>query len=177
MNLPLLIFFFFFFNDTATPEIYPLSLPDPLPISWLAASSLEIPDLESRPRARSSVGERSLHTREVAGSKPAAPIVDHGASESVISSPSSPCFRLDRKSTRLNSSHSQIPYAVFGLKEKIREPRRARPHAVAKASRQQSASHAARARGQPKQQGATNPGDDEPSAEACPPQCPPVRDT
>src|SRR5439155_3382358 len=31
-------------------------------------------DLSSAPRARSSVGERSLHTREVAGSKPAAPI-------------------------------------------------------------------------------------------------------
>src|SRR5256885_9499472 len=26
-------YFFFFFNDTATPEIYPLSLPDALPIS------------------------------------------------------------------------------------------------------------------------------------------------
>ena len=36
-----------------------------------AASTMPVP-----PRARSSVGERSLHTREVAGSKPAAPIVD-----------------------------------------------------------------------------------------------------
>src|SRR3954467_9755322 len=29
---PFSLFFFFFFNDAATPEIYPLSLPDPLPI-------------------------------------------------------------------------------------------------------------------------------------------------
>jgi hypothetical protein len=35
-----------------------------------------VPALESAARARSSVGERSLHTREVAGSKPAAPIAD-----------------------------------------------------------------------------------------------------
>src|SRR2546422_11515292 len=33
------MFFFFFFNDTATPEIFPFSLPDPLPIPGLPVKS------------------------------------------------------------------------------------------------------------------------------------------
>src|ERR1041385_9459549 len=70
-------FFFFFFNDTATTEIYTLSLHDALPISG-----------EVRRR--------------------------HGLSPG-------PFFeweRQDRKSTRLNSSHGYISYAVFCLKKK-----------------------------------------------------------
>src|SRR6266568_8576015 len=70
-------FFFFFFNDTATTEIYTLSLHDALPISRGSRSP-------GRP-ARRSAG---------------------------------PCPRRDRKSTRLNSSHSSISYAVFCLKKK-----------------------------------------------------------
>src|SRR5215470_19829749 len=71
------VLLFFFFNDTATTEIYTLSLHDALPISpWRA--------------------------------------------------PASPCWRRmraprwtrDRKSTRLNSSHGSISYAVFCLKKK-----------------------------------------------------------
>src|SRR6266496_4874674 len=69
---------FFFLNDTATTEIYTLSLHDALPIftgtiAW----------------ARSGPG--------------CAPAID---------------FREDRKSTRLNSSHVEISYAVFCLKKK-----------------------------------------------------------
>src|SRR6266478_9122957 len=68
---------FFFFNDTATTEIYTLSLHDALPISrrcpWCATNH----------------GSRCSRVR-----------------------------RRDRKSTRLNSSHSQISYAVFCLKKK-----------------------------------------------------------
>src|SRR3989337_618711 len=74
-----LLFFFFFFNDTATTEIYTLSLHDALPISWLDAAS--------------SVGS-GMHSPKVNAS------------------------RLDRKSTRLNSSHGSISYAVFCLKKK-----------------------------------------------------------
>src|SRR6478736_9367674 len=70
-------FFFFFFNDTATTEIYTLSLHDALPIS----SSRQGPRHCAPPRR----GRRR---------------------------------RRDRKSTRLNSSHSQISYAVFCLKKK-----------------------------------------------------------
>src|SRR2546430_7791351 len=77
---------FFFFNDTATTEIYTLSLHDALPISR-SFQALEIGD----ERRDIGVGERRLHPGH------------QGA---------------DRKSTRLNSSHSQISYAVFCLKKK-----------------------------------------------------------
>src|SRR2546427_5154139 len=82
---------FFFFNDTATTEIYTLSLHDALPISSGAAC----PRTSSRSRRRAS-------RRDTATRRP---------------SPTSP----DRKSTRLNSSHSQISYAVFCLKKKKTE--------------------------------------------------------
>src|SRR5437879_12342462 len=70
--------FFFFFNDTATTEIYTLSLHDALPIS----------------RSRQVGGEATCRSRW--GS----------------------CRAGDRKSTRLNSSHRCISYAVFCLKKK-----------------------------------------------------------
>src|SRR2546430_3898708 len=86
---------FFFFNDTATTEIYTLSLHDALPISPSCATSGEC-----FPRQTPRYHDRSPH------------------------SPSPRCGpdrRLrDRKSTRLNSSHSQISYAVFCLKKKNR---------------------------------------------------------
>src|SRR3712207_6991704 len=83
-------FFFFFFNDTATTEIYTLSLHDALPISagGLAASAHAPGDEGGRDR------------RHVGRSH----VARHGAA--------------DRKSTRLNSSHANISYAVFCLKKK-----------------------------------------------------------
>src|SRR3989442_11404691 len=91
--------FFFFFNDTATTEIYTLSLHDALPI-WIARNS-------------------SI----------ARPIVRRGGREPMLSQPSSrigvACSKkfknADRKSTRLNSSHVRISYAVFCLKKKKKE--------------------------------------------------------
>src|SRR6266496_4553458 len=78
-----LLFFFFFFNDTATTEIYTLSLHDALPTS-------------ASPRG-------SGRTR----------------SPCVTMCPARACPRRgDRKSTRLNSSHVEISYAVFCLKKK-----------------------------------------------------------
>src|SRR2546430_9014891 len=71
---------FFFFNDTATTEIYTLSLHDALPIC--PAGSDQAGTRRRRCRAAGGLGSR------------------------------------DRKSTRLNSSHSQISYAVFCLKKK-----------------------------------------------------------
>src|SRR3712207_8055110 len=86
--------FLFFFNDTATTEIYTLSLHDALPIfapprceechnpgklAWCQAG-------------RTRIGARSV--------------------------PSSLSASRDRKSTRLNSSHANISYAVFCLKKK-----------------------------------------------------------
>src|SRR5688572_31563488 len=86
--------FFFFFNDPATTEIYTLSLHDALPIC------LREHDHERRPIRDSSVPRRrDRHHRHCA----------RAADD-----------RSDRKSTRLNSSHSQISYAVFCLKKKKR---------------------------------------------------------
>src|SRR5256885_17037309 len=87
-------FFFFFFNDTATTEIYTLSLHDALPICAAA--------LDSTPQSvrgpDESAPDRSVGA--VARRRPARQ-------------------RRDRKSTRLNSSHLVISYAVFCLKKKI----------------------------------------------------------
>src|SRR2546430_3975336 len=80
----------FFFNDTATTEIYTLSLHDALPI-FLSMSGLS-PGM----RLKRPVEAAELPTR----------------------APRRTSRQLDRKSTRLNSSHSQISYAVFCLKKK-----------------------------------------------------------
>src|SRR5258708_20690427 len=89
-------FSFFFFNDTATTEIYTLSLHDALPISpRKSAKRLDFPE----PFA------------------PIRPILSPGLSETSAAS-SSVFAPRDRKSTRLNSSHQIISYAVFCLKKK-----------------------------------------------------------
>src|SRR5476649_1278883 len=76
---------FFFFNDTATPEIYTLSLHDALPIC---------------------TARRPGRSAPIAGLNWPGPIA-------------MPAARTpDRKSTRLNSSHTVISYAVFCLKKK-----------------------------------------------------------
>src|SRR2546429_9861113 len=74
---------FFFFNDTATTEIYTLSLHDALPIYH---------GIEPWSRQSAFVHERDEAVLELAPG--------------------------DRKSTRLNSSHGYISYAVFCLKKK-----------------------------------------------------------
>src|SRR5207249_11319198 len=85
----LLLIFFFFFTDTAPTEIYTLSLHDALPISGAVVL--------------------------VAGDKPgihASVLHADGNQVGLLSAPG------DRKSTRLNSSHVSISYAVFCLKKK-----------------------------------------------------------
>src|SRR5260221_6281146 len=99
--------FFFFFNDTATTEIYTLSLHDALPISRRGG---EPHDPGQKPRgAHVGAGEPDLHEDEpeaqIVGGDPD---VRRGRDE-------------DRKSTRLNSSHTVISYAVFCLKKKNNE--------------------------------------------------------
>src|SRR3712207_8822760 len=90
--------FVFFFNDTATTEIYTLSLHDALPI--LQEMELGLADAFNRSHLKRSDNDGELAARvrtfETA-------------------------FRMqfeDRKSTRLNSSHANISYAVFCLKKK-----------------------------------------------------------
>src|SRR2546429_5818448 len=88
--------FFFFFNDTAPPEISPLSLHDALPIS------------PARPAGRRA-GDGSAWRRRARRRSCCPPRRRLGPA---------PSLRLDRKSTRLNSSHGYISYAVFCLKKK-----------------------------------------------------------
>src|SRR2546430_7722809 len=84
------LYFFFFLNNPATPEIYTLPLHAALPIS---------PELvASAPHHRRCFDAR---LQRVAYKKDACRVATQ-----------------DRKSTRLNSSHSQISYAVFCLKKK-----------------------------------------------------------
>src|SRR2546430_13682459 len=82
--------YLFFFNDTATTEIYTLSLHDALPI----CAEFRFPQRRRIPLPDSRARRQRL----------------------------SLLFDLDRKSTRLNSSHSQISYAVFCLKKKSIPP-------------------------------------------------------
>src|SRR2546430_7206235 len=99
-------FLFFFFNDTATTEIYTLSLHDALPIST-----------QCRPLAVLDRSRRDGHRHR----RPSAGRLDRHAQAAVRESRALPRCG-DRKSTRLNSSHSQISYAVFCLKKKKTTP-------------------------------------------------------
>src|SRR2546421_9202065 len=88
---------FFFFNDTATTEIYTLSLHDALPIS-LRHGQFPVRFL---PRLNHGYGY---------------PVADF--LYPLFMYIGVPLYMKDRKSTRLNSSHDQISYAVFCLKKK-----------------------------------------------------------
>src|SRR2546429_1670132 len=108
-----LFFFFFFFNDTATTEIYTLSLHDALPIF-----RRDMP-----PHAR-------VLTIETVVPPTPGPHLSKELDIAMMALPGgmertqeeyAPCHRgvpSDRKSTRLNSSHGYISYAVFCLKKK-----------------------------------------------------------
>src|SRR3712207_8863727 len=89
---------FFFFNETATTEIYTLSLHDALPIFDLCCGI---------------AGPGRFVTREL-GCRYLG--IDYSAS--AIDIARGRARGLDRKSTRLNSSHANISYAVFCLKKK-----------------------------------------------------------
>src|SRR5258707_7195339 len=89
--------FVFFFNDTATTEIYTLSLHDALPICFWTMNAVGFATL-TKNEASSDLIETSQGSRKS----------------------TSRCRNLtysDRKSTRLNSSHANISYAVFCLKK------------------------------------------------------------
>src|SRR5438067_7983944 len=86
-----LFLIFFFFNDPATTEIYTLSLHDALPIS--------IDDAAERLFYVGKIGNRA-------------------ADDDVLDPRQGTHLIRDRKSTRLNSSHVSISYAVFCLKKK-----------------------------------------------------------
>src|SRR2546430_13892566 len=95
---PPVLSFFFFFNDTATTEIYTLSLHDALPI-WPVPTKWGPLDVSASTLQRIAEEQQPMTGADFAEWRVA----------------------LDRKSTRLNSSHSQISYAVFCLKKKKKE--------------------------------------------------------
>src|SRR2546422_8306072 len=87
---------FFFFNDTATTEIYTLSLHDALPIFLIIEQNV--------PRTL-KIADRAIIMK---GGR----VLSDGPAEALLGK------QEDRKSTRLNSSHGYISYAVFCLKKK-----------------------------------------------------------
>src|SRR5215813_14770918 len=93
------VFFFFFFNDTATTEIYTLSLHDALPISLAPMRHVIV---TSPSTARLLVADYGVPTER------------------------------DRKSTRLNSSHVRISYAVFCLKKKKKKKKQKKKKKIKK---------------------------------------------
>src|SRR3712207_8926563 len=93
----------FFFNDTATTEIYTLSLHDALPISPLPLASGPLLVVKNGSKMR----------RSFSGAMPQP--VSRTTTSTVWLATS---WLTDRKSTRLNSSHANISYAVFCLKKK-----------------------------------------------------------
>src|SRR3712207_7848814 len=96
---------FFFFNDTATTEIYTLSLHDALPIWFPKPSNSSL--LFRAPRRGSCSGDVSNE-----------PIGASDAYRILLPEKGFLPGHADRKSTRLNSSHANISYAVFCLKKK-----------------------------------------------------------
>src|SRR3712207_7461927 len=99
---------FFFFNDTATTEIYTLSLHDALPISGRQSLYALCPTLVmSDGRPYIAIGTPGGRTIQQTTPQMLTNLIDFDMD-----------LQQDRKSTRLNSSHANISYAVFCLKKK-----------------------------------------------------------
>src|SRR2546430_14551842 len=97
---------FFFFNDPAPTEIYTLSLHDALPISFFGRAAPEIVKIPFHVAQDNQIEQPVIiQVPPCRAGGPAAAV------------------EPDRKSTRLNSSHSQISYAVFCLKKNKRRQR------------------------------------------------------
>src|SRR2546423_1845119 len=102
----------FFFNDTATTEIYTLSLPDALPIFPLPVEQRREIEAVGGAEVLDAAGAARLpqvpqHAVDQIGRR----VRTHASADLVAG------MLGDRKSTRLNSSHQLISYAVFCLKK------------------------------------------------------------
>src|SRR5258708_14267457 len=102
---------FFFFNDTATTEIYTLSLHDALPICHAVLRA-------ARSRAAGQHAPGAQPQRGGQGQQGDARFEEHGWNDAFYAGWAAFASTRDRKSTRLNSSHQIISYAVFCLKKK-----------------------------------------------------------
>src|SRR5207302_10124710 len=98
--------FVFFLDAPATPGIYTLSLHDALPISHLVDQDAHV-EVDRHPGDGLELVERAAGVAESAAGKLGHRDAAGGDQR-----------REDRKSTRLNSSHVKISYAVFCLKKK-----------------------------------------------------------
>src|SRR2546426_8349867 len=106
-------FYLFFFNDTATTEIYTLSLHDALPICGAAHALLLLVGLlalQGPARVQQPAVQLLL--------APDGLLIEASGLELARQLAGFLGERRDRKSTRLNSSHLVISYAVFCLKKK-----------------------------------------------------------
>src|SRR3712207_8319800 len=101
----------FFFNDTATTEIYTLSLHDALPI-WRPRMARHAPLPDRRRASPQCAGEGRPRPGRRGGQ--AGLRLAPRAARDVF--PRRRPLDPDRKSTRLNSSHANTSYAVFCLK-------------------------------------------------------------
>src|SRR5207249_12022813 len=104
------LFLVFYVVDPSPAEVYPLSLHDALPISSSGDSTFG----STTTSGRASAAARSSSSHHG---------VERPLTRSAVVRPSGPrrraaTARPDRKSTRLNSSHVSISYAVFCLKKK-----------------------------------------------------------
>src|SRR5690606_39846704 len=101
-------------NGRAPTELYPLSLHDALPISDREARRIfqQHAQAFARYRQRSAAANVAVLASDGAAAEGGISANDSGTAASAA---------VDRKSTRLNSSHVKISYAVFCLKKKKRE--------------------------------------------------------
>src|SRR5256886_8220962 len=138
---------FFFFNDTATTEIYTLSLHDALPILMVSAldaaktavqalqlgaadylvKGFELDELRQRVanllKLATLEKENDALRRRMATEGQFGQMIGRSAEMRLAFEMADRVAPTDRKSTRLNSSHSQISYAVFCLKKKKKSKR------------------------------------------------------
>src|SRR5438552_11794196 len=104
---------FFFFNYPTTTEIYTLSLHDALPILYRK-------DLKKLFVVEGDASAVRVYDSETY--KPLGEIKVSIDADSIAYDPATRYLYVDRKSTRLNSSHQIISYAVFCLKKKNNTP-------------------------------------------------------
>src|SRR5205807_9356342 len=101
-----------YFKHTSTTQIYTLSLHDALPIWWLPRSR--------NPESTYKYPEDGWNSQKCSSTSPLwLPVASPETTASTAWEKRHCCPRRDRKSTRLNSSHLVISYAVFCLKKKI----------------------------------------------------------